>query len=178
MKVLMMILALLAMVVVAGDKAEPKELTAAREAYIAALKALDAASKDAVEKAAINKEIAAVHKLAGEGEDPGAARVAALLPGTWKGVVERYEEPKREFLVSFQRDGTWASRREGHVDITKGTWKLAGSTLLFNDNAGHPGGTAGLSKIGSRAFTLDYPDEIIRGKPHKVSVRLTKIKDD
>jgi len=172
MKVLIAILILLATVAVAGDKAEPKELTAAREAYIAALQALGP-GKNAAEKAAIDKEIAAVHKLAGV-DDSEAERVAALLPGTWKAVCERYGEPKRESLISFQRDGTWQGRREGSVDVTKGIWKLAGSTLLFNDNSGQPGGTVGFSKIGSRAFTLDYPDEMIRGKPEKVRVRFTK----
>jgi hypothetical protein len=175
MKVLIAVLTLLATIAVAGDKAEPKELTAAREAYLMALAALDTASKDALEKAAIAKEIAAVHKLAGV-DDSEAERVAALMPGTWKAVQDD-DGKKIVYIVAFKKDGTWLFRLEDAVESGRGTWKIEGSKFVFRDSSDRIG-TADLKKVG-RAFTLEYPEKMrIRGKVVNTSLRFTKQKDD
>ena len=179
MKTLIAVLTLLATMVVAGDKAEPKELTAAREAYIAALQALGP-GKNAAEKAAIDKEIAAVRQLAPVIDDSEAERVAALLPGTWKGVYVGWSNvsDKIRDLVKFKKDGTWESVRENSLVSGNGTWKVVGTKLVFRYSNADIEGAADLKKVG-RTFTLEFPALTIKnGRFVNKTFVLTEVKDD
>lgn len=180
MKTLIALLALLATIAVAGDKAEPKELTAAREAYIAALQAISDTKKDMVEKAAIDKEISAVRQLVPVIDDSEATRVAALLPGTWKGVYVGWSNTSEKIqdLVAFKKDGTWESVRENSLVSGNGTWKVAGTKLVFRYSNADIEGAVDLKKVG-RTFTLEFPALTIKnGRFAHKSFVLTKKKDE